>query len=173
MRAVLLDLDNTLYPESAFVKSGFRCVARYLSTRYGFMEDQIFTGLIDVLRKQGRGKVFDCVLQNIGLYSEARVRLLLSLYRSHRPTIRLYEGVAPTLHELRKLGLRLGLLTDGAASVQRSKIAALGAEAFFDAIVCTDELGRDCCKPSVLPYEVALELLQVDPSQAAYVGDDS
>jgi FMN phosphatase YigB (HAD superfamily) len=42
----------------------------------------------------------------------------------------------------------------------------------MDVIVCTDELGAGCAKPSTVPFEVALNLLGVAPSRAAYVADD-
>jgi len=172
MRAALFDLDDTLYSEIEFVKSGFRTVARYVSSRYHFNKDLLFTQMLDILQREGRGKVFDSLLYSLGIYTEEKVRLLVYLYRSHCPTIHLYEDVLPTLDHLRCYGMRLGIVTDGMASVQRNKIVALGLESFFDAIVCTDELGRQCWKPSAGPYKVALDLFQVSPSEAVYVGDD-
>ena len=172
MKAVLFDLDNTLYPEMEFVKSGFRTVARYLSSRYDFNEDSLFTQMLDILQRNGRGKVFDTLLYNLSLYQGERVRLLVHLYRSHHPTIHLYEDTMPTLEHLRRRGIRLGVVTDGMASTQKNKIAALGLENIFDAIVCTDELGKEFWKPSIVPYKVALDLLEVSPSEAAYVGND-
>lgn len=172
MKAVLFDLDNTLYPEIEFVESGFGTVAHYLSSRYHFSEDSLFTQMLDIMQRDGRGKVFDSLLYNLGLYTEEKVKLLVYLYRSHRPTIHLFEDVLPTLEHLRNCSMRLGIVTDGVASVQRNKIAALGLENLFDAIVCTDELGGECWKPSTIPYKVALELLQVTPLEAIYVGND-
>ncbi|HDG96904.1 MAG TPA: HAD family hydrolase [Desulfobacterales bacterium] len=170
--AVLFDLDDTLYPEIEFVKSGFRAAARYLSSRYHFGEDSLVKQMLNILRRDGRGKIFDTLLHQLGLYTEEKVRLLVYLYRSHRPTIHLYEDVLPTLECLRRYGTRLGIITDGMASVQRNKIAALGLNNLFDVIVCTDELGKDCWKPSTIPYKIALELLEARPSEAVYVGDD-
>lgn len=172
MKAVLFDLDDTLYPEIEFVRSGFRVVAHYLGSRHCYDEDVLFERVFNILQIEGRGKVFDSLLQALDLYSEDKVKLLVYLYRSHRPTIRMYEDVLPTVEHLRSWGLRLGIVTDGMASVQRNKIAALGLDSIFDAIVCSDELGRDCWKPSAIPYKVILELLHVSPSEAIYVGDD-
>lgn len=172
MRAVIFDLDGTLYPELEFVRSGFREVARYLDARYHLGEARVLDLLLEKLRAEGRGRVFDGVLRELGVYTEERVRLLLFLYRSHRPEIRLHGDVLPTLEELGRRGVRLGLVTDGMASVQRRKIAALGLEGVLDAIVCSDELGGDCWKPSAVPYRIALDLLGAAPLDAAYVGDD-
>lgn len=172
MKAVLFDLDNTLYPEMEFVKSGFRAVAHYLSARYHLDEESLFAQTIDILQNVGRGKIFDNLLYNLGLYQEERVKVLVYIYRSHKPTINLYEDSLPTFMNLKDCGIRLGILTDGMASMQRNKIAALGLEGVFDAIVCTDELGKEFWKPSIIPYKVALDLLEVSPSEAAYVGND-
>ena len=172
MKAVLFDLDDTLYPEIEFVKSGFRVVARYLGSRYHFDEDLLFSQMLDTLQREGRGKVFDELLHKLGHYSEEKVKLLVYLYRSHCPTIHLYEDVLPTIEQLRQSGFRLGILTDGMASVQKNKAMALSVESLFDIVIYTDELGRECWKPSTISYMVALDLLQVSPSQAVYIGDD-
>ncbi len=172
MKSVLFDLDNTLYPEIDFVRSGFRAVARYLGSRYELNEDSLFSQMLEILQSDGRGRIFDRLLENTRLYREERVKLLVSLYRSHRPDIKLYDDVLPTLEHLRHHSLRLGMVTDWMTSVQRNKIDALGLESLFDVIIYTDELGPDCVKPSDIPFKVALELLQVEASEAVYVGDD-
>jgi putative hydrolase of the HAD superfamily len=172
MKAVLFDLDDTLYPEMEFVRSGFQAVARYLDERFHLGQDLVMSQMMEVLRREGRGRVFDSVLRYHGLYSEDTTRLLVFLYRSHRPRIQPYVDTLPTLSHLRQLGIRLGLLTDGMASVQRNKIAALRLTDLFDAVLCSDELGPDCWKPSGTPYKVLLELLDASPSESAYVGND-
>lgn len=172
MRAVLFDLDNTLYPESEFIKSGFKATSRFLSLRYAVCEEAAFSRMLEILQRDGRGKVFDRLLEDLGLYSETRVKMLTCIYRAHAPEVRLYDDVLPNLENLRHHGFRLGLITDGHAFVQHSKIAALGLEGVFDIIVYTDLVGRQCWKPSTIPYEICLEQLDVPPSESAYVGDD-
>jgi putative hydrolase of the HAD superfamily len=172
MKAILFDLDNTLYPEINFVKSGFKTVADYLGSTYNLDADSLFKQMLDILQRDGRGKVFDSLLYKLGLYVEEKVKLLVYLYRTHRPGIYLYDDVLPTLNHLRGIGMRLGLVTDGMASVQRNKIVALSLESLFDVIICTEELSKECRKPSIEPYKIALDLLQVSPSEAVYVGDD-
>ena len=171
-RAVLFDLDDTLYPEREFVHGGFRTVARHLATKYQLEQESVFREMVEILERRGRGKVFDALLHTHRLYSEENVKALLYLYRSHRPKLRLYEDVFQTLRALRRLHFRLGIVTDGLACVQRNKVAALHLEGLFDAVICSDQLGRDCWKPSEVPYQVALYLLDIPPGQAVYVGND-
>lgn len=147
MRAVLFDLDDTLYPEREFVESGFRVVARFLGSRFDLNESVLVRRMWGLLETRGRGRIFDALLGELNLYTEERLNTLVHLYRSHRPAIRLDESVRKTLRTLRDRGMRLGIVTDGMASVQRKKIASLEVEGLFDALVCTDELGREHWKP--------------------------
>ncbi len=172
MRAVVFDLDDTLYPEMSFVQSGFRVVAGYLCPRFGFDQDMVYEQLLNILNEQGRGRIFDRLLSELGIYDEDRVRLLVYLYRSHKPKITLFPETLPVLRALKQKGLLLGLITDGMASVQRNKIAALRLDAELDMAICSDEIGRDCWKPSVIPFKLAAEFLQVAPGEAIYVGDN-
>ncbi len=172
MKAVLLDLDDTLYPEIAFVEGGFRNVARFVSSKCGLSEKELFERQLDIMRREGRGKIFDVLLQDLGQYVEYRVSLLVYLYRCHTPTITLYEDVIPTFQELRARGYQLGVITDGLASVQRRKIEALKLDRLVDIVICTDDLGKECWKPSVISYQVALDLLGIEQNEAAYVGND-
>ena len=172
MKAVLFDLDDTLYPEIDFVRSGFRAVARYLTSRYNLDEDSLYRQMLVLLQEEGRGKVFNRLLDSLDLCTEERVKLLVYLYRAHIPTIRLYEDVLPILEHLRSRQIRLGIVTDGMASVQRRKITALGLNELFDALICTDELGQEFWKPSPIPFKVALALLGMCPSESVYVGND-
>ena len=171
MKAVLFDLDDTLYPEISFVKSGFKAVAGYLGSRFGFDQEVVYEQLLNILNEQDRGRIFDRLLSELGIYDEDRVRLLVYIYRSHKPEIKLFPEALPVLRALKQKGLLLGLITDGMASVQRNKIAALHLDE-LDMVVCSDEIGRDCWKPSVVPFKLALEFLQVTPGEAVYVGDN-
>ena len=131
----------------------------------------VYEQLLNILNEQGRGRIFDRLLSELGIYDEDRVRLLVYIYRSHKPEIKLFPEALPVLRALKQKGLLLGLITDGMASVQRNKIAALHLDE-LDMVVCSDEIGRDCWKPSVVPFKLALEFLQVTPGEAVYVGDN-
>jgi carbamoyl-phosphate synthase large subunit len=172
IQAVLFDLDNTLYPEEQFVVGGFRAAAQLLADRLKLTADPVFERMLEILPEHGRGKVFDLLLKELEIEGAVWRPVLLQAYRCHRPALSLFLGTEASLRTLRNRGLRLGLVTDGMASVQRRKIAALGLDAYMDAIVCTDELGRGCAKPSIVPFEVALKLLDVAPEAAAYIADD-
>jgi putative hydrolase of the HAD superfamily len=174
LEAVVFDLDDTLYTERDFVDSGFRAVARVLARRSSVDEAALFERMRAILAAEGRGRVFDRLLDEIPgrRRTPDDVRWLVYVYRSHRPHIALRPESREVLGTLRSAGYRLGLVTDGAGTVQRNKIAALGLEPLVDEVVCTDEIGREWWKPSTTPFNVVLALLDVDAREAAYVGND-
>jgi putative hydrolase of the HAD superfamily len=64
----------------------------------------------------------------------------------------------------------LGVITNGAADVQREKVAATGLDSYFPVIVPSGEAGA--WKPSPLIFERALSLAGVRPEEAIHVGDN-
>jgi carbamoyl-phosphate synthase large subunit len=172
LQAVLFDLDNTLYAEEQFVASGFRAVAQCLASHQNLDSETLFERMMLMLHRQGRGRIFNNLLRDLGLDSAVWLKTLLLVYRSHKPTISLFPEAETAIKKFKQDGLRLGLVTDGPAFTQRRKIASLDLERHVDAIVCTAELGDNFAKPSTVPFEVALNLLGVPPNAAAYIGDD-
>ena len=64
---------------------------------------------------------------------------------------------------------RVGLLTDGPLVAQRGKLAELGWEDLFDAVVITGELAAG--KPDPRAFSAVCGALDVDPEAAVFVGD--
>jgi len=170
---VLLDLDDTLYPERDYVVSGLRAVSEFLASRTGLgMERDQVALRLQALLDEGRERLFDRMLGQLGIDDPSLLSTLVHVYRSHRPAISLCSDVLPFLGRLREAGVRLGIVTDGKGLVQRNKIETLALAQQVDAIICTDDLLAGCSKPSTVPFEIALRYLQVSPEEAVYVGDD-
>lgn len=171
LRAIVFDLDDTLYPERAFVDSGFRVVAHWVERRLGLSGDAAYRQLQSAFDDGVRGNSFDRFLAAHGIRGDGLVQEMIEVYRGHAPEITPYPGVEEMLARLRGPFL-LGLLTDGSGNVQRRKITALGLDQMFDAIVLTDDLGRWAWKPSSRPFATILDLLAVPADESAYVGDN-
>ena len=172
IRAILFDLDDTLYPEHEFVESGFHTVARHLVDLSGRGYDEMYQRLMTLLEERGRGCVFDLVLDELGLCDDVNVARSVYLYRTHTPIINPYPEAVSLLRDIRARAIAVGLITDGMGSVQRRKIEALDIQSLFDLIICTDEIGPDYWKPSPLPYELALQTFGISPAEAVYIGND-
>lgn len=87
-----------------------------------------------------------------------------------RSEYRLYPDAHATVDALRDAGVRLALVTNGAAATQREKIVRFELTHRFDHIQIEGEFGRG--KPDLDVYRHALERLQVTPDEAWMVGDN-
>lgn len=173
IRAILFDLDDTLYDERLFVKGGFKAVSSYLSKNSKIDQDEAYRLLLDVLKKYGRGHTFDIALKNFGLYTKELIPKLVEIYRTHKPNLLLYPEARRVLSTLKKQDYKLGLITDGDIEVQRNKVETLKIKNFFDCIVFSDEYGIEKQKPSLYPYQKAIQELKVNSEEAIYIGDNS
>jgi len=82
----------------------------------------------------------------------------------------LFEGAHETLDALKAAGVRLALVTNGAAEDQRAKVARFDLAHRFDHIQIEGEHGFG--KPEERAYRHALEALGVGPHEAWMVGDN-
>jgi putative hydrolase of the HAD superfamily len=170
---VVFDLDDTLFDEVDFCRSGFRAVARHLAelsdTR---ATDDVFTVIWKCFVTGDRGSTFDLALAELGIPGDAAViHRLVEIYRTHTPTLSLPEESRATLDALQER-YTLALLTDGFLPTQRLKVRALGIEHYFKAIIYTEELGRQYWKPSPRGFEVLIEMLAASPQEMVYVADN-
>jgi putative hydrolase of the HAD superfamily len=81
-----------------------------------------------------------------------------------------FPGALDALRTFRELGIKLALVTNGAAEVQRAKIERFGLAALVDVIVVEGECGLGKPEPGV--YAHALASLGVSAADAWMVGDN-
>lgn len=169
-RVVVFDLDDTLYLEREFVRSGFAAVGAWLEAHHGVSDFEVHAwGLFLAGR---RGDVFDRALPQLGLEPQpALIRSLVAVYREHPPTIRLEPAAADLLAALGGR-CRLAVLTDGYHDTQRRKIAALGLDTWCRPVVCTDRWGREHWKPSPRGFLHIQQALEAPPERCIYIGDN-
>ena len=160
---VVFDLDDTLYSEKEYVRSGYAAVARSFS-QISNMEARLWSAFelglpaIDVVLEE------ECLLD--------RKAEALAIYRDHIPEIHLYPGVEALLQRL-KATKKMGLITDGRPRGQRAKIAALHIERYFDCILVTDELGGvDFRKPNPRAFCMMKDALELPFEKMIYIGDN-
>lgn len=164
---VVFDLDDTLYPEKAYIRSGYACIGAAFPQIERMAEKlwQVF------LRG---GKAIDEVLAAEVITDLAVKDICLNLYRTQVPDIRLYPGVTELLKRLRSKGLKLGIITDGRPEGQNAKLDALGLRELVDEIIITDSLGGiQFRKPNELAFRLMREKLCTSFQKMAYVGDNS
>lgn len=163
---IVLDLDDTLYLERDYVRSGFVSVDQWIQDRFqlkGFFEKawQLF---ID----GSRGKIFNQTLSDLGLTENGVVETLVSVYRSHKPNLELEQDAAVFLSAQPKIFL--AIITDGFSISQWAKVGVLGLKESVGQIVVTGDWGKDFWKPHPRAFETVS--MGRNPKECVYIGDN-
>ncbi len=162
--AVIFDLDDTLYPEKGYVRSGYSSVAKAFPHIID-MEDRLWKAF------EEKKPAIDLVFGEEGM-GDAERRRAVEIYRNHSPRIELYSGVGQLLSRLSGTK-RLGLITDGRPEGQWAKIDALNISGYFEKIIVTDELGGvEFRKPDKTAFKVMQRELGVPFGRMVYIGDN-
>ena len=142
----VFDLDDTLFQEIDFLKSGYSEISSGLSTFINAnIYDQMWT------RYKNRENVFEWILsQYQSSVPDLDIAWLLKRYREHLPAIELSETTHAFLKTVNALKIPMGLITDGRSITQRNKIRALGIENYFQDIIISEEFGSE--KPDERNY---------------------
>ncbi len=170
--AVIFDLDDTLYPEMAFVRGGFQEVSRFLASQFDMAADCVLEQLLDILHQGHRGRVFDVWLARQPTGNAVPPDSLVAMYREHPPCLTPHPGIRELLQQLVSARRRLGLVSDGPWTVQQRKWQALGLADSFQSVVFTDQLGPDFRKPDPRAFQLVLKQLDTQPERAVYIGDN-
>lgn len=170
VRAVILDLDDTLYDERTYVLSGFRAVAQEIACRFpGRDAESLMADMVAELDTSGRGSVFNRALEQSGLEPDpALIADLVATYRGHRPNIALWPGVTDAIGEIARAH-RTAIVTDGLAQMQRRKVEALGVGSMVEVILYCWE--HEAPKPDPACYIEAARRLGAGPEETVVVGD--
>jgi putative hydrolase of the HAD superfamily len=169
-RAILLDLDDTLYAERTYFESGLAAVADFVA---GDAPDERCAWrrrLFADVRDNGRSGALDRIPPPEGQSRDGWRAALLHVYRTHAPELTAFADVDAFFARARLNDRRLGLVTDGKSCVQWRKLQALGLEARLDAVVCSDDI--DTAKPALEPFLAAAARLGVAPRSCIYIADD-
>ncbi|WP_027203314.1 HAD family hydrolase [Butyrivibrio fibrisolvens] len=163
---IIFDLDDTLYGEKQYVRSGYKEVASVIP-----QVDRAYDKLYEAFLRHENA--IDVVLASAGIDSEEVKALCLKKYRYQKPDINLYEGVDDLLAAIREARKKIGIITDGRPEGQRAKIKALGLEKMVDHIIITDELGGiDFRKPCPVAFKKMHEIMGVPYEKLVYIGDN-
>lgn len=166
-------MDDTLYPEHTYVESGFRAVAAWLESEAGLPTGETFNTLWKVHTSGHRGHVFDTFLgARPALLGRVSVLDLVNVYRNHRPSIRLYPGMADILDRAKSRGFCLGIISDGYLVAQTLKVEALGLARWANPILLTDTWGRDFWKPNHRAFQAMEAAFGLNGPALAYIADN-
>jgi putative hydrolase of the HAD superfamily len=149
---LVFDLDDTLYLERDYVRSGFYAVGEWVREHLQLPDffDRAWRAFEDGVRRS----TFEKVLIEAGFALQPEIlRTMVEVYRCHKPDIQLLPDASYCLLKVRERVRRLGLITDGPALCQHAKCARLGLLQLMDAVVCTGEWGEQFYKPHPRAYQ--------------------
>ena len=138
----VFDLDDTLYSERDFEKSGIEFVYDNLNINHISLETIL----------NNRNNWIKLIID--GTNNQITKQLVLDIYRNHFPSIQLYNDSKIFLEKLLSQGNEMSLITDGRSITQRNKLRALGIESFFKTIVISEEVNSE--KPSENNFKMVM-----------------
>jgi putative hydrolase of the HAD superfamily len=185
VRTFFLDFDNTLVDSASILGVVHLKVAesicRYLKSLNIELSVDEVAALIRKTEKEmeeqlvyDRDIYWERVMFKLGFDTLPRYlfREWTEIYWRYYSTAPVFPDVEPTLSSLRRLGYRLGMITntDGGTGVKRRRLQNYDLMMFFDVVIVAGD-DVDEIKPSPKPFLKASELMGVEPGECAMVGD--
>ncbi|HII93446.1 MAG TPA: HAD family hydrolase [Methanosarcina sp.] len=172
LKAVLFDMDNTLFD---FVAAKMEACKKILS----FIWKENVTEEPSVLFRYFLRGVYGFEdYENIQDYMQERniftvqdYRKCCEIYEQEKlQNLELYPAVTDTLDKLKKLDLKLVIITDADSYHALARLTRVGLLNYFDLIVAADTTGTK--KPDPAHFLFALEMLGIKPGEILVVGDN-
>ena len=173
--AVVVDLDDTLYPQAAYL-AGAAAAVGAAATAVGLDGDAVHAALVaELAAGSDTGGTIDRALLATGVDLATLPGLLpplVAAFTGHRPDrLPTYPGVEAALTAL-AAAAPLACLTDGAPAIQRAKLAGTGLDRLLPLVVLSDELGgRAARKPAPVGLLAVAERLGVPADRLLMIGD--
>ena len=181
-RAVVFDLDDTLFDDAGCTLAGLSALADQhpalaalpqaeLFARHArllaALEPQVHAGTLSV--EACRVRRLRQLLEGVGVDHAAGEAAATLYHAASRAHYRSLPGALAVLRALHARGLRLAVLTNYPRDVQTAKLAACGFGAYLHAAVTTSDAPP---KPDPASYRAACAALAVAPGEAVMVGDN-
>lgn len=171
-KVVVFDIDDTLYLERDYVRSGFRVVGSWAHQVLGLPDlgDRAWAAFED----GARGTIFDVALANSGVEATPElIAQLVACYRAHVPDIKLLDDARACLHLLDlEPEVVVAVVTDGPLASQYAKADSLGLATWSQNVIFTAALRAGFGKPHPRAFELVEQRLGVAGDRCAYVADN-
>ncbi len=173
-KAVIFDMDDTLFLEKDYVLSGFNKISIFLEDEYNINSKDSYLFLENRFFTCGREYIFDHLLVKYteelkGVSTSNLINEMVEVYRNHIPNILLDHTTTYILNKLKERKIKTAIVTDGLPSMQKSKVYALGLNKIIDEIVYCWE--NNAAKPSTKCFKTAAKKMKVDIKDCLIVGE--
>lgn len=182
IKAVVFDLDNTLYAYDPCHAAGFCAVTDYAAAHFGVGPEQ-FRALHregDRLLRAHAGENaavihsrlirYQLILEGLGQPIFHAPRMEQRYWDAFFAEVKPEPGVRETLETLRERGFRIGVGTNMTAAQQYEKLRLLGLLEAVDFLVSSEEVNAE--KPDTKLFLRCVEKAGIDAGECLFVGDD-
>ncbi len=176
-KAILFDLDDTLWPIAPVIVQAEQTLFAWLATHAPgvarqFTVETLRQARLELLARRPEFRLDLGALRRAGLLAAfeqagedaAKVELAMTEFFAARNAVVPYDDVLPGLLRLKGRVL-VGSVSNGNADLQ-----TIGLAHHFSVSVAAHQLG--CAKPDAAIFHAACRELGVAPADAVYVGDD-
>jgi FMN phosphatase YigB (HAD superfamily) len=169
VRGVVFELDDTLLDQKAWMIRKLELTWHeekiVLPARTAFLSTAL-----QIIEEGNHACLFDALCLQLGLGDAIRLGMIETYNQMQPKDCPLYGDVQATLRQLRRLGYRIGILTDNPPASQRQKLDICGLLPLTDAGVLTAELGTK--KPDPKVFDECARLLNLQAEQVVMVGNN-
>ena len=173
IKAVVFDLDHTLFDRYATINKLVPQLRKHFDLADGITDEFFIQELSyadkHFVHKGWRGiynyLVEKGIFKTIPSFDEYTEIVL----RHFKHLAEKYEFAVPTLEKIRSMGYRIGLITNGNATLQYKKLEMLELTDEFDEIIVSGDTPYE--KPDKEIFLMMAEKMGIEPGEMMYVGD--
>ncbi len=174
IKAVIFDLDHTLFDRHATLRAIAPMFRKYFDINDGVTDEEIAEKWIyadDRYVYDGWRYIFDYLKENGIFKTVPRFDDYRSfVFRTFAKTAVKYDFAYPMLIRLKKEGYKVALITNGRHELQYKKLSLIGLRYVFDEIIVSGDVMTE--KPDREIFFMMCEKLGVLPGECVYVGDN-
>jgi putative hydrolase of the HAD superfamily len=169
IKAILFDIDNTLFPTDKFAELARRnAIDAMVEAGLNVNEERAYHKLCNIIKKYGSNhpRHFNLLLKEIGMkFNPKIIAAGVVAYHQTKTTILPYPDVPKTIISLRESGYKVCAASQGKALKQWDKLIRLGLHNLFHEVFVTN-------KKSKKFFKSILKKLKLKPQEVVMVGDN-
>lgn len=175
IKAAVFDLDHTLFDRYGTIKKIIDTVDYSESP---FKEDISGAEIFNAIKQAEKLYIYDSfnlivnyLYENDMLRDDADLDNYYNKYikPQYMKTAVNFPFTLPMLKELKKMGIRIGVITNGQPEIQLKKLELLGLDKAFEYILVGNDFGIGKPEPNI--FNKMASLMDLAPNEILYVGD--
>ncbi len=174
IKAILFDLDNTLIDFMKMKREAVRSAMKAM-IKAGLKIDETegYKKLMITYMRLGiesQNAFQEFLKSEVGRIDEKMLAGAINAYLKTKDSfLKPYPNVKPMLRELKKMGIKLAIVTDAPKVKAYQRLLAMDIEKYFDFVIGFEDTEKK--KKTEIPLKVAIEKLKLKPKEIMVVGD--